>query len=86
VHADDVRPALRALAAANKAWEADDWSAAHQAARHQAFADLQSAVFGIARREVTVKHIEQVALAAYKDGLLHGEEALRRGFRKMLGL
>jgi hypothetical protein len=86
VRADDVRPALRALLTANKAWQAADWSAELQPARHHAFVSLQAAMFAIAGSGITVAHIEQIAHAAYTDGLQDGKESLRVQFRQLLGL
>ena len=61
VRADDVRPALRALLTANKAWQTADCSAELQPARHHAFVNLQAAVFAIAGSGITVAHVEQIA-------------------------
>lgn len=86
VRADDVRPALRALSTANKACQAADWAAELQPARHQAFVNLQAAVFAVAASGITVAHIEQIAQAAYSDGLRDGKETLREQFCQLLGL
>src|SRR6185436_35886 len=86
VRADRVRTELRALLAANQAWEVAVYSAELQPARHQAFVNLQAAVFSVAARGITVAHIERIAHEAYVDGLRHGEEAMRGRFREMLGL
>jgi hypothetical protein len=86
VCANDVRTELRALLAANKAWQVADWSAALQPARHQAFVALQRVVFSLAARGITVEHLEQIAQGAYTDGLRDGEESMRGQFRELLGL
>lgn len=85
VRADDVRPALRALLTANKASQAADWSAV-SGTRHQAFVSLQADMFGVAASRITATHIEQIAHAAYADGLQIGKEVMREEFRQLLGL
>ena len=90
VGANDVRAELQALLAANKAaneaWQVADGSADLQPARHQAFVDLQRAVFSLAAREITVEHIERIVTHAYTDGLRDGVESMRSKFRALLGL
>lgn len=86
VAADSVRPELRALLVANGKWEAACYVSELQPARHQAFANLQSAVFSVAAREITVTHIEQIAHKAFEDGIRHGIDSAQSQFRKMLGL
>jgi hypothetical protein len=87
VRADNVRIELRALLAANKAWEEGaGCSTEHQPARYKAFVKLQAAVFGAAASGITVAHIERIAHEAYADGLQYGKEALREQFRQLLDL
>jgi hypothetical protein len=87
VCADSVRTELRALLAANKAWEEGaGCPTEHQPARHKAFVKLQAAVFGVAASGITVAHIERIAHEAYADGLRDGKEALREQFRQLLDL
>lgn len=90
VRADAVRAELRAMLAANVAWEtahvSAHLSAALQPARHQAFTDLQAAVFGAAVQGFTVGHIEKIARAAFAAGQIVGEETTRKRLREVLGL
>lgn len=86
VSADSVRNELRALLAANKASEIACYSAESQPARHQAFSQLQAAVFSRTASVITVGHIEKIAQEAYKDGVEHGETLMRSRFRSLLKL
>jgi hypothetical protein len=87
VRADSVRTELRALLAANKAWEeGSGCPIEHQPARYKAFIKLQAAVFGVPASGITVEHIERIVQAAYAEGLRNGKEALREQFLQLLDL
>ena len=86
VRADDVRPALRELLTANKKLLSEELTGELQTAQHQAFVNLQAAVFTLAGPWITAVHIERIVHAAYTDGLRDGRESLREQFRQLLNV
>ncbi len=84
VKANDVGADLRALDRANKEWRESGFSPDKQDLRHRAFDELHAAVFGIAAKHITVKHIEKIVRAGLDAGARAGEKRLRRQFRALL--
>jgi hypothetical protein len=89
VRAEDVRAALAALQAADRAWRKADFpgqGSEEEEARRRAFEGLRAAVLGLAGKHITVGHLEVALRGAFEDGVRHGEELFRARLRGLLGL
>lgn len=86
VRSADVHAQLHALRLANEAWRLSNHKPDTPDDRHRAFEDLSKSVMAIAAKEITVKHLEDLARWAFRDGMVHGRAQLRDQFRGLLEL